>query len=69
MTTVELLQQAWANADSRMTTTSDPAALREFALAKTEIEVAKMRFTRGMAFLQGVQKDFDFEQVPTGSAT
>jgi len=63
-TTKELLDQAFDNANERLaeaTASNNPAAAREFALVKTSIEDAKMRFTRGMAKLAGVFNEIDLE--------
>lgn len=61
MTTVQLLADAWARADAALTATVNGAAKREYALAKTAIEDAIMRFNRGKAEEGGVRRDYDFE--------
>jgi hypothetical protein len=69
MTTVETLHEAWSRADAQQKATTISKAVREFALCKTAIEDAIMRFNRGMAFKEGRQMDFDFEQSLAESRT
>lgn len=60
-TTVELLATAWGRVNEQQDEQPLAAAKREFALAKTAIEDAIMRFNRGMAESRGTRHDFDFE--------
>ncbi len=61
MTTVELLEAAWARADGVQQSSQDGETKREMALAKTAIEDAIMRFNRGLARAQGVFRVGDLE--------
>ena len=62
MTTNELLQQAWNNIAERMDDEPLGDAKREMAIAKTAIEDAQMRYTRGLAKSQGKFKPADLEK-------
>lgn len=59
-TIIENLTAAHEAINDRMPARSGEAN-REFSLAKTAIEEARMRYTRGRAFEEGVQKDYDFD--------
>lgn len=61
LTTVQLLQEAQARADTLRARNVGRPAGREFALAATAIEDGIMRFNRGQAELRGTRRDFDFE--------
>ncbi len=60
-TTVQLLAEAWKRADDALSASTQNAAKREYALAKTAVEDAIMRFNRGQAEDRGTRRDFDFE--------
>jgi hypothetical protein len=61
VTTVQQLDAAWGRIDEAQKAAHDPLAQREFALAKTAIEDASMRFNRGMARESGSFRISDFE--------
>lgn len=64
-TIVELLTATFNELDRKFQISYSGAARREFALAKTAIEEAMMRYTRGRAFEEGVQKNHDFDKEET----
>ena len=62
MTIVEQLQEVIEEIDRKAALAGRSEAGREFALAKTAAEDAQMRYTRGRAIQNGVQKPFDFDK-------
>lgn len=63
MTGIELLDAASSRAADYLQTSTDPAVKREFALARTHIEDAQMRYTRGLSMAQGHFKPADLEKA------
>jgi hypothetical protein len=61
-TFVELVAEATEKADAHRRTYGGSAAGREFALAVTALEDAQMRFTRGLAMVQGKFAPADLEK-------
>lgn len=60
-TVVQKLTEVIEEIDQRATIAGRGEAGREFNLAKTAAEEARMRYTRCRAFQEGVQKDYDFD--------
>ena len=59
-TVVDLIEEAIARCDARRQ--NNPGApAREFAIAITALEDARMRFTRGLAMVQGCFNPVDLE--------
>ena len=65
-TVKELLDQAWERIDAEQAHETSGEIKREWAVAKTAIEDAQMRWTRGLAKQQGSFAPVDLEkQQPT----
>jgi hypothetical protein len=60
-TVVQLLEAVIIEATAAVQRAQGRPEGREFALAKTAAEDAMMRYTRGRAIEEGVQKNFDFD--------
>ena len=61
-TIVERLESVIKELDGKATLAGRSDSGREFALSKTAAEEALMRYTRGRAFEEGVQKNYDFDK-------
>lgn len=61
-TIVERLEEVIGEIDNTATLAGRGDAGREFALAKTAAEEAMMRYTRGRAFQEGSQGNYDFDK-------
>lgn len=60
-TIVQKLEQVIEEIAGKATLAGRSDSGREFALAKTAAEESLMRYTRGRAFEEGVQKNYDFD--------
>lgn len=60
-TIVQKLEEVIEEIDGKATLAGRSDSGREFALAKTAAEESLMRYTRGRAFEEGVQKNYDFD--------
>lgn len=63
LTFVDLTGLAFTKAGMWLGATTDPNAKREFALSKTALEEAVMRFNRGAAMAAGVFEVADLESA------
>ena len=62
-TFVETIDALWHDVDERLRTVGDPQIARCFALAKTSLEDARVRYTEGRARQLGVFKPADLDRV------
>lgn len=61
-TIVERLEEIIEEIDQRGIAAGRGESGREFALAKTAAEETLMRYTRGRAFQEGSQRNYDFDK-------
>lgn len=61
-TFIENAQALWKDVDERMALASDGVVRREYAMTKTALEDAMMRFNRALAIELGIFKIADLEK-------